>query len=148
MSAQSGTLVLGVALLIFGVVKAQRTLSFIDRSIPATATVQYTTKSTLGVTYETADGRKGPASVSRSWFELPGAYRAGDRLAILYDPTVQPGLLPSTNARIDSWSQLWMSSLLAIALGLVFTALYCLSRLFPHRFHTETGFELGDGRKR
>ncbi len=145
-----GFLVLGLLLAALGAAWTARTLTLLDRAVPASGSVAYTTRYTIGVRFETADGAHGLVSVPRPGLAWPGAFRPGTRVGILVDPTVgeEPvlpirGVFHPLHARLDSAFRLWMPSVLGLGFGMLCLTLYVLSVRSPGRLSTSFRLEWG-----
>lgn len=143
-----GALVLAAVLLAAGVVASLRTLRFLERAKSAAAEVVTATR--RAVIVRVPAGRPAVLSVVRPVFSLPGAYRPGDRIAILYDPdpALEGALLPypfgRARARIDSGFHLWAGNVVLVGLGLLLLALHVLSTIRPDRFRVAVRFDVRD----
>ncbi len=139
-----GVLVLGLLVLAAGAVMALRTHTFIAGALQADGTVAYTTRRSLGVWVESPPGQQRLVSVPKPWYSLPGRYRNGVPVRILYDPDyydvqlfdLSP-LFAAPRARLASSFHIWFSTAVAIVLGGVCVLLYAVSARSRGRCRTE-----------
>jgi hypothetical protein len=146
-SGKTGFLLIGLCLLAYVAYDGYATYRIINRAVVRTGVVSWGgggRSGTVWVALKTDQGRiERILPVRRSRLTLPGWYKPGDRVTILYDPLADydAPFFPA-RARIASWFQLWGSTLLIGVLGLLCISVYMLALRWPGRVNVRLRFRI------
>jgi hypothetical protein len=150
-SGKAGFFLIGLGLLAYAAYDAYSTYRFISRAVERTGVVSWGGSGRSGTVWVELKTDRGLTErilpARRSRWTLPGWYKPGDRISILYDPQADydAPFFPA-RARIASWFQLWGFTTLVSLLGLLCTSVYVLALLWPGHVNVRLSFRIDRGK--